>query len=148
MTGRHQQQRAAHGRSTELWMEGEAAEKAGEAKKAIQLFAQAAIAEEDGGNPLRARLLWEQIAARVGLTSTVLERLAAANERARLLEDAYDLWRAAAVRLSAEGKQDQAARAKERARELKGRAAPHATTELALKALEGADLAYVADLDG
>jgi hypothetical protein len=147
MAGR-QQQRAAHGRSTELWMEGEAAEKAGQPAKAIQLFAQAAIAEEDGGHPLRARLLWEQIASRVGLTSTVLERLAAVNERARLFEDAYDLWRAAAVRLAAEGKDVQAARAKERAKELKARAAPHAMTELARKALEGADLAYVADLDG
>ncbi len=148
MSGRQQQQRAAHGRSTGLWMEGEAAEKAGQSAKAIQLFAQAAIAEEDGGQPLRARLLWEQIASRVGLTTTVLERLAAVNERARLWEDAYDLWRAAAVRLAAEGKEAQAARAKERAKELKGRAATHALTEPARQALEGADLAYVADLDG
>jgi hypothetical protein len=147
MAGR-QHQRADHGRSTALWMEGEAAEKAGQSKKAIQLFAQAAIAEEDGGHPLRARLLWEQISQRVGLTSTVLERLAAANERAKLFEDAYDLWRAAAVRLHAEGRTEQAARAKERAQLLKPRMTPHATTELASKALEGADLSYVADLDG
>ncbi|MFM2153439.1 MAG: hypothetical protein RL199_1874 [Pseudomonadota bacterium] len=147
MAGR-QQQRADHGRSTELWMEGEAAEKAGQSKKAIQLFAQAAIAEEDGGDPLRARLLWEQISHRVGLTSTVLERLAAANERAKLLEDAFDLWRAAAVCRHAEGREEQAAQAKERARLLKPRTAPHALTELAEKALQGADLAYVTDLDG
>jgi len=146
MSGRPQA-RTSHLRSTELWMQGEAAEREGLPKKAVQLFVQAAIAEEDADQPLRARVLWERIADKVGLTASLLERLAAVNERARFFGDAYDLWRAAAVRLHAEGREPHAIQARDRARAIKQKAVLPKSSPLALKALEGFSQAFVAELD-
>jgi hypothetical protein len=137
--------------SQDLWTEGEALERAGKGREAIDLFVRAALAEEDAKRPLRAKLLWEQIAQRVGPTGTVLERLGSACSRAKLNEDAFDYWVAAAAKYHAEGRAEDASRARLHAAELKKRL-PHldpdrARPDLASTALKG-DTAFVADLVG
>ena len=135
--------------SQELWTEGEALERAGKSREAIDLFVRAALAEEDAKRPLRAKLLWEQIAQRVGPTGTVLERLGSACQRAKLNEDAFDFWVAAAARYHVEGKAQEAARAKLHAGDLKkklGTLDPaRERSELVIAALAG-DTAFVAEL--
>jgi hypothetical protein len=121
--------------SQDLWTRGEALERAGDGRGAIDLFVKAALAEDEAGKPLRARLLWEQIAARTGLTGTVLERLAGACERGRLREEAYDYWVAAAARYAFEGRLQDAARARVHASGWKSKVAPHAPTPLAARAI-------------
>lgn len=133
--------------SQELWTEAEALERAGKPGEAVALFVKAALAEEDAGELLRARVLWERIAERTGATGTLLERLALCSARAKRREDAFDFWLAAAARFHAEGRVEEAGRARSRASDLKaaGRLAPHERTGLAAKALADGD-AYVRDL--
>lgn len=82
--------------SQQLWTEAEALERAGKAQEAIGLFVKGAVSEEEAGEPLRARFLWEEIGKRTGATGTLLERLAICSEQARLVDDAYNYWIAAA----------------------------------------------------
>lgn len=131
--------------SQELWTRGEALERAGDARGAIDLFARAALVEEEAGKPLRARLLWEQLATRTGATGTLLERLAGACGRAGLREEAFDYWVAATARYELEHRPDDAARARAHAAVLKRRVGPHACTPLAAPAHEEGR-AFVRDL--
>ena len=137
--------------SQDLWTEGEALERAGKGREAIDLFVRAALAEEDAKRPLRAKLLWEQIAQRVGPTGTVLERLGAACGKAKLNEDAFDFWVAAAARYHAEGRAEDASRAKLHAADLKKRVPyldpARERPELVTRALAG-DSSFVAELIG
>lgn len=122
-------------KSQELWTEGEALERAGKAAEAVGLFVKAALAEEEGGRALRARFLWEQIAERTGPTGTVLERLAAASAGAKLVDDAFDYWRAAAARYQSEDRPDDAQRATAHARQLEAKVGAHETPALARQVL-------------
>lgn len=131
--------------SQQLWTEGEAQERGGDTRKALDLFVQAALVEEEGRRPLRALLLWEQIAQRTGATGTVLERLARASEGGRLLDEAFDYWAAACAMYDAEGKTDDAARARDHALRLKAKVGPHDRPALAAGVLER-EAARVADL--
>jgi hypothetical protein len=92
-------------------MQAEALERAGDSRKAIDLYVKAAVSEEDAHRPLRARVLWEEVAQRTGPTSALLERLARVCGRARLDEDAFAYWVAAAALFRAEGKTEEADRA-------------------------------------
>lgn len=134
------------GHSQALWTEGEALERQGRPAEAVKLFVRAALAEEEADQPLRARILWERIAERVGATGTVLERLAAASEKARLRDEAFDYWAAAAARHHADGRLDDARRAKERAAAVAARVGPHERPALAAGVLEGPGRAFVAEL--
>lgn len=126
---------ARQAKSQQLWTEGEALERAGKATEAIALFVKAALAEEQGGRALRARLLWEQIAERTGPTGIVLERLASASAGAKLVDDAFDYWRAAAVSYESEGRPDDAARASAHARQAKAKVGTHESPPLARRVL-------------
>jgi hypothetical protein len=101
-----------YGSSQELWTEGEALERAGKPREAVALFVKAALAEEDQGEPMRARLLWEQVADRTGPTGSLLERLASNCARAKLREDAVAYWLAAAAQYAAEDRPTDAERAR------------------------------------
>lgn len=127
--------------SQALWTEGEALERAGRKEDAVRKFVESALAEESEGKPLRARLLWEGIAARAGTTGTVLERLAQTSGRAQLHDDALDYWVAAAVRYREDGRTEDAARALMQARSAKAKTGPHETVALARATLERADAA-------
>ena len=139
----------APGRTTSsqaLWMEGEALERAGKTREAVKLFVQSAVAEEESGQPLRARILWEQVASRAGATGTILERLANASERAKLRDEAFDYWAAAAASYHGAGREDDARKARERAAALAPKVGPHERPALARPALDGPHAAFVADL--
>ena len=142
--------RQAHGgrplHSQQWWTEGEALERAGRLKEAVGLYAKAAMAEEDAGHPLRARILWEQVAEKAGATGTVLERLAMASGRAQLRDEAFDYWAAAAARYHGEGRADDADRAKAHAAALKAKVGAHDRPKLAEAALAGPSGRFVADL--
>jgi hypothetical protein len=127
-------------------MEGEALERAGKTREAVKLFVQSAVAEEESGQPLRARILWEQVASRAGATGTILERLANASERAKLRDEAFDYWAAAAASYHGAGREDDARKARERAAALAPKVGPHERPALARPALDGPHAAFVADL--
>ncbi len=137
---------SGHGRSQQLWTEGEALERAGKPRDAVKLFVQAALAEEEAGQPMRARILWEQVAAKAGPTPLVLERLATVSERAKLLDDALDFWVGAFLKHTADGRQDAAKLARERALVLKPRVQPHAPNALVAPTIEGASPELLAGL--
>lgn len=122
-------------KSQELWTRGEALERAGQGAEAMGLFVKSALAEEQDGKALRARFLWEEIARRTGPTGTVLERLAKTSQGAKLLDDAFDYWRAAKVRYESEGRAEDAARAAAHAEQLESKAGPHEIPELARQVL-------------
>lgn len=126
---------ARRAKSQQLWTEGEALERAGKGTEAIGLFVKAALAEEQDGKALRARLLWEQIAERTGPTGTVLERLASASAGAKLVDDAYDYWKAAAALYTSEGRADDAARVNAHAEQVEAKVVPHERPALARKVL-------------
>jgi hypothetical protein len=109
--------------SQDLWTQGEALERAGNSKEAIDCFVRAAASEEDSGRPVRAKLLWEQIAVRAGVSGNVLERIAAVCTRGKLFDDAFDYWTAAAARFHLEGRGEEAERSRAHAAELKKRLA-------------------------
>jgi len=124
--------------SQQLWTEAEALERAGRLQEALDLYVRSAGAEEDAGRHLRARLLWERIAERFGATASLLERLATASARARLREDAFDFWLAAAAAHGADGRDEDARRAREHAVRLKAKGVgEHTTQALAARALQG-----------
>lgn len=128
---------ARQAKSQQLWTEGEALERAGQAAEAMGLFVKAALAEERAGQGLRARLLWERIAERTGPTGTVLERLALTSIQARLADDAFDYFRAAARRYEAEGRSEDAERVHARAQGLAEGVTPHEMPALAREVLDG-----------
>lgn len=97
--------------SQALWTEGEALDRAGRPREALDLYVRAAGTEEDAGQPLRARLLWERIAERYGASGLVLERLASTSGRAKLQADAFHYWMAAAAKHRADGRAAEAERA-------------------------------------
>ena len=94
--------------SQEIWTEAEALERAGKGGEAIDLYVQAAVAEEDAHRPLRARVLWEQVAQRTGPTGALMERLARVCGRAHLDDEAFAYWVAAAAQFRADGRTDEA----------------------------------------
>lgn len=122
-------------KSQELWTRGEALERAGQGAEAMEQFVRSALAEEQDGKALRARFLWEEIARRTGPTGTVLERLAVTSAGAKLLDDAFDYWRAAQRRYESEGRPEDAARAGAHARQLESKAGPHEVPVLARQVL-------------
>lgn len=126
---------ARRAKSQQLWTEGEALERAGKATEAVGFFVQAALAEEQDGRALRARLLWEQIAERTGPTGTVLERLASASAGAKLVDDAFDYWQAAAALYESEGRPDDAARVSAHAQQIEAKVGPHERPALARQVL-------------
>ena len=138
--------------SQDIWTQAEALERAGRGKEAIDLYVQAAIAEEDARRPMRARLLWEQIAQRTGASGTVLERLARVSARAHLDDDAFDYWVAAVASFHAEGRTDEADRARGHALDVKRRLGDRTGTEHEVPALARdvirAGEAHVRDLLG
>lgn len=138
--------RQQRGRSQEWWTEGEALERAGNLTKAVTLYAKAAVAEEDAGQPLKARILWEQIAGKTGASGIVLERLATSSERAKIADEAFDYWLAAAVRYHGEGRPDDAKRARERAQVLRKRVGAHQRPPLAEAALSMPARHFIEDL--
>ncbi len=141
--------RTRRGRSThsqELWTKGEALERAGRPTEAVALYTKAAIAEEDASRPLRARILWEQLAQKTGASGTVLERLATVCHRAHLADEAFDYWVAAAARYHAETRPSDAERARAHALALKPKVQAHEPVPLAQKALAGPAGQRVADL--
>jgi hypothetical protein len=105
--------------SQDLWTEGEALERAGKGREAIDLFVRAASVEEDAHRPLRAKLLWEQISTRIGASGTVFEKLASACGRGHLNDEAFDYWVAAAARYHVEGRAEDATRARAHAAEFR-----------------------------
>ena len=122
--------------SQDLWTQAEALERAGRNKEAIDLLVKAAISEEDDRRPLRAKILWEQIAQRTGPTGSLLERLAGVCGRAQLEDDALAYWVAATAQFRAEGKADDAEKAKAHATSKKHRFDPAAEMpELAKKVI-------------
>ncbi len=132
--------------SQALWTEAEALERAGEQGKAMDLYVRAASAEEDAGRPLRARVLWEQIAQRVGASGLVLERLANVCGRSHMREESFDYWVAAAARYHADGKAEDAARARSHAQSLKTRGIPaHEPPAIAAEAIRKGE-EFVRDL--
>jgi tetratricopeptide (TPR) repeat protein len=136
--------------SQALWTRGEALERAGQVKEALDLYIKAAVAEEDARRPLRARLLWEQIARRTGISGMLLERLASVSGRARLEEDAFDYWVAAAARFDTEGHRADADRAKAHALDLRkrlpgGGSASREKPPLVQEALQG-EVSFVREL--
>ncbi len=102
-------------------MEAEALERAGDPQKAIDLFVRSAVAEEDAHRPLRARLLWEEVAKRTGPTATLLERLARVCARGHLDEDAFGYWVAATALFRLEGRTEDAEKAGAHAIDLRRR---------------------------
>ena len=102
-------------------MRGEAMERAGQAKEAVDLYVRAAVAEEDAHRPVRARLLWEQVGQRTGPSGMLLERLAVVCGRAHHDEDAFHYWVAAAARFHGEGRATDSDRARSHATSLKKR---------------------------
>lgn len=94
--------------SQDLWTQAEALERAGRNKEAIDLLVKAAISEEDDRRPIRAKILWEQIAQRTGPSGVLLERLARVCSRGQLEDDAFAYWVAATAQFRAEGKNDEA----------------------------------------
>jgi hypothetical protein len=105
--------------SQELWTQAEALERAGKKKEAIDLLVKAASMEEDDRRPLRAKILWEQIAQRTGPSGVLLERLARVCARAQLEDDAFAYWVAATAQFRAEGKTEPAEKARAHATSLK-----------------------------
>ena len=125
--------------SQAAWTEGEALERAGKTREALDLYIRGAQAEEDADQPLRARLLWEKIADRTGVTGTILERLAQCSGRAKLRDDCCTYWQAAAVRYTTEGRTIDALRAREHALRLqKAGAQPGERPKLAAAVLDAA----------
>jgi hypothetical protein len=133
-------------RSQALWTEGEALERAGKPRDAVKLFVQAALAEEEAGQPLRARILWEQVAGKAGLSGLVLERLADSSEKARLFDDAFDFWVGAVVRHAVDGKADASKLARERALGVRRKTQPHGRHPLVAALIAGASADLLADL--
>ena len=123
--------RPGKGRSQALWTEAEALERAGDTAGAIRLFVQAALSEEQAGEPMRARLLWERLAVREPVGGPLLERLAVCSDQAKVWDDALDFARAAAVRYTQAGRSADAARMNELITEVEPKAAPHEPVELA-----------------
>jgi tetratricopeptide (TPR) repeat protein len=132
--------------SQALWTEGEALERAGKPADAMKLFAKAAVEEEDAGQPLRARILWEQIAKKAGTSGIVLERLALTCQKGKLVDEAFDYWLAAAATYHGEGRVDEAVRAKTHASQLRARVTAHDRAPLAAAALAGPAAQYVKEL--
>lgn len=104
--------------SQELWTEGEALERAGRMREALDRFVGAASAEDEAGRPVRARLLWEQIAQKAGATPSLLERLARSCARAGFREEAFAYWTAAGAAHHDAGRAEDASRARHHALEL------------------------------
>jgi hypothetical protein len=102
-------------------MDAEALERAGEPQKAIDLFVRSAVAEEDAQRPLRARLLWEEVAKRTGPTAALLERLARVCGRAHLNDEAFGYWVAATALFRSESRTEDAEKAAAHAMDLKRR---------------------------
>jgi len=124
------------GRSQALWTEAEALDRAGDADGAVKLFVQAALSEEQSGEPLRARLLWERLAARGPVVGgPLLERLATCSQQVELWDDAQDYWQAAALRYGQAGRAEDARRAEEARAELAPKVEAHAVHPIAAAVL-------------